>query len=829
MNRTTIDFGIDLGTTNSAIAMVAGTGTEIIKNNLDTDVTPSAVYINRAGNLWVGQTARSKIVDERAEDDVFLDFKRRIGTGYEYVFRSSGRRMRPEGLSAEVLKSLRGDVAQKKGEDISAAVITVPAAFELHQCEATQRAAQLAGFSLAPLVQEPVAAALAYGFQKMEAKAYWLVFDFGGGTFDAALIRSEDGSMTVVNHAGDNFLGGIDIDWAIVDEVLAPQVAKEFKVPGFARGSENFKYDMLRLKAAAESAKIELSRKEATFLEASLHSFSAETVNFETRITRQQISRAAEPIVQRAVAIARRVLASKGVNPSAVEKMIFVGGPTLAPYFRDLVAAELGIPFDATVDPLTVVARGAAIFAGGQRRSTGATRAPGKLGQFSLELIYKPVGADPEPLIGGRISAPFDASLDGYTIEIANQQSKWRGGRVPLRDRGTFQLTARADKGMRNIFHVELRDPTGAICPVSPAQFDYVIGVGVEEQPIINNLGVAMADNRVTVHFTKGQGLPARCTKTYRTSIEVRRGDSGSVVKIPIIEGNHELADRNVLIGSLEITSDKVSRDLPGGSEIEVALQMDASRILTVVAYVPLLDAEFPAKIELGGKARQPDPVVLRSEFQREMSRLQELVEALDDTTAPTLLSRLRSLASSPSVHSLAKNLDRTDADFDAFLQAERALIDFKIQIDSVASLAAWPLLIKEAQGWLNDLDALVRRHGLGAEKKRVLTLHEQVRAIIAENNGERLKKKIDEMSEVHSSILYRQAPFWTAHFETLAESRDQMSQRARADELIDRARACIETGQLEELKNIVYLLQDLLPKQVVERARRGYGSSLFV
>ncbi len=828
MNRTTIDYGIDLGTTNSAIALLAGTGTEIIKNNLNNDITPSAIYINRGGNLWVGQAARSKIVDERAEEDVALDFKRRIGTGYEYEFRASGRRMLPEALSAEVLKSLRGDVAQRKGEDISAAVITVPAAFELHQCEATQRAARLAGFTVAPLLQEPVAAALAYGFRKLDAKAYWLVFDFGGGTFDAALIRSNEGSMTVVNHAGDNFLGGIDLDWAIVHEVLAPRVAKEFAVAEFVRGSEKYKYDLLRLKAAAETAKIELSTKEVTFLETTLRSVGAQTVTFETEITRAEISRAVEPIIVKAVAIAKRVLAAKGVAPSAVEKVVFVGGPTLAPYFRDIVAAQLGIPFDSTVDPLTIVARGAAIFAGGQRLAP-VPRSSAPISQFSLDLIYKPIGADPEPLIGGRVTASSGASLQGYTIELSNQQSKWRGGRVPLNEKGAFQLTARADQEVKNTFVLELRDSTGAPCPVIPSQFDYTVGVGVEEQPIINNLGVAMADNRVTVHFTKGQGLPAKCTKTYRTSTAVQSGASGSVVKIPIVEGNHELADRNVLIGSLDIASDKVTRDLPGGSEIEVTLHMDASRILTVVAYVPLLDAEFPAKIALGGKLRQPDVAVLSHEFQREMNRLLALPAGLDETRDAPILQRLRALAASPAVATLGQDLARPGVGFDTLLQNERALIEFKLQIDALAPLATWPLLVQSAHGWLADLSALVRPHGTAEEKSRAQILREHVEAAIAEKKSDRLKKKIDEVSDLHSSILYRQPSFWSSHFAALVESRAQMSQPDQAAELIERGRACVEPAQIEELKNVIYLLQDLLPPQVVERARRGYDSSLLV
>jgi len=113
------------------------------------------------------------------------------------------------------------------GEQIEAAVITVPAAFELHQCDATRSAAQLAGFKESPLLQEPVTAALAYGFKVAEHKAYWLVYDFGGGTFDAAIVKTEEGTINVVNHGGDNFLGGSDIDWAVVEELLVPRVLEQ--------------------------------------------------------------------------------------------------------------------------------------------------------------------------------------------------------------------------------------------------------------------------------------------------------------------------------------------------------------------------------------------------------------------------------------------------------------------------------------------------------------------------------------------------------------------------------------------------------------------------
>ena len=856
MSRTTIDYGIDLGTTNSAIAVIAGTGTEVIKNNVDADITPSAVYINRSGNLWVGQNARSKLADERAEDDVFIEFKRRMGTGFEYAFRASGRQMKPEELSAEVLKSLRSDVMQKKGEHISAAVLTVPAAFELHQCDATKRAAEHAGFRHACLVQEPVAAALAYGYQKVDAKAYWLVFDFGGGTFDAALIRSEDGSMVVTNHGGDNFLGGSDIDWAIVETVLLPRVRQEFNLPEFKRGNANFKYDLIRLKAAAEIAKIELSRRESTYLEATLRRAGNETVTFETEISRNDIIHAAEPAVMKAVNIATRVLAEKGLSPSAVEKLIFVGGPTLAPYFRDMVKERMHIPCDLSMDPLTVVARGAAIFASTQKivttkevkpaapattsqpgkTATAPTSAPGAtipptpvgIPAYSIELIYKPVGSDPEPIVGGRTTAPAGASLAGCTIEFVNQHTKWRSGKITLKENGAFQFNARAERGIENVFLIEYRDPKGTLCPTEPKQFKYTMGVVVEEQPIINNLGVALADNKVGVHFTKGQGLPAKYTRTYRTSLGLRKGETGTVVRIPIVEGNRELADRNVLIGTVDITPDKIDRDLPAGSEVEVCLQMDTSRLLTVVAYVPLLDEEFPTKIELGGRVRQPDLGVLRQEWNRELARLTDIKASIEHSRDVESLDVLHALETSPLVKKLRERFAGDGSDFDALLQSDRDILEFKVTLDAIASRVAWPAAVKEAEVWLSDLDKLVAKQGTADEKKRARLLREQIESIIAGKNQERLKKKMEEISDVYSSILYRQDAFWVDYFETLSKSLPQMRDPSTAEKIIAEGRGHSATGNLPDLKNAVYQLQDLLPKKVVEQARRGYGSGLL-
>jgi len=495
MSRSTIDFGIDLGTTNSAVAVLNGVAPEIIKNNeKDADITPSAVYIGKKGNIRLGEAAKSRILDEGG--DVYTEFKRRMGTDYVYKFKSSGLERKPEDLSAEILKSLKGDVQQKTGEVLESAVITVPAAFELHQCDATRKAAQLAGFKDSPLLQEPVAAALAYGFQADGQKAYWLVYDFGGGTFDAAVIKAEEGSIHVVNHGGDNFLGGSDIDWAIVEELLVPRLLKEFSLEDFSREHSGldgkWRRPFVLLKRAAEIAKIELSINKTSSLDCRFEDLNGEPVEFECELTQSDIIRVAEPIIQRSVEITKKVLHEKNLPRESVERIILVGGPTKAPYFREMLKAQLGIHLDHSVDPLTVVAKGASVFAGTQKVSTGPKVAPA-IGEFHIDLKHKPVGLDSSPIVGGTVSGSSAQDLTGYTIELVNAKTQWRSGKIPLNADGVFMTNLHAEKGERHKYLIELCDPTGRKQKIKPDSLTYTIGAVVEEQPLTTSMGIALA------------------------------------------------------------------------------------------------------------------------------------------------------------------------------------------------------------------------------------------------------------------------------------------------------------------------------------------------
>jgi molecular chaperone DnaK len=233
-----IRVGIDLGTTNSeaATSLNVGNRVEIVKNLEGDDYTPSIFAIDRGGNYLIGKRAKAKTASLHKEDieNSKREIKRLMGLDEKQFFSRANKEFTPEEISAEILKSLRSDIlAKKNGVNIFSAVITVPANFETPQKEATLRAGKLAGFDYVELLQEPVAAAIAYGCDQDNADSNYLVFDFGGGTFDAAIISSRDKVLNIINHGGDNFLGGKDIDKALYDNVILPAIKKEFKVTTF--------------------------------------------------------------------------------------------------------------------------------------------------------------------------------------------------------------------------------------------------------------------------------------------------------------------------------------------------------------------------------------------------------------------------------------------------------------------------------------------------------------------------------------------------------------------------------------------------------------------
>lgn len=831
MERQTVDFGIDLGTTNSAIAVLEGTKTRVIRTNENKEYTPSAVSFSKKGVQRVGELAKTQKTsdDEMELSDIRLQFKLLMGHPEPLeAFKVNGKQMTPEELSAEVLKKLRADVQRRDGEEITAAAISVPAAFELPQCSATNRAATLAGFSFSPLVQEPVAAALSYGFQTTSDRVFWLVYDFGGGTFDAAILQVRDEQIQVVNHGGDNHLGGGRIDTAIADQLLVPAVAKEFSM-----SLDDRVWPLIRskLKYYAEDAKIRLSVEDTTDIEIPRLFMAKDgaSISFEYELKRSDVERLAEPLIERSINLCRSVLEEKRLSSSDIEKLILVGGPTLMPLFRDMLTEKLGIALEFHVDPLTVVARGAAVFAGTQiipEESKRHVSLPA--GCFKVELDYKPIGDEMEPTIGGRVIAPQGQSSQGYTLEFVESKTGWRSGKIDVGASGTFIATIYADKGRKNEFLIELMDANGNSCQTMPDRFSYTIGITISAQTLVNNIGIGLANGDVLWFLEKGTTLPAKKRDTrLHTTEALKSGDSGTMLRIPVVEGNNKRDDRNPLIGWLEVSGQNIRSDVPVGSPIEVTITVNESRIIQVIAYVPRLDAEFPQVLD--PKYPQVNKEVLANHAEKVKTRLKKIHEQAKlagSTQAEDLLQRIEN---EQLVHQIDMILTSTQQDEQEVLDAcQRRRIELDARLDEIEELINWPVLIAEAEVQITGGQDMVKQYGDSQDVADFSRLTEELRKAIASKNADSVQQKTRNLAQLVMQVLMKHPGWWVASLEHLeTEYIDNMRDKAEAERLFAQAHRAIDNQDFENLKVAVRQLWALLPDEISEQLR-GYRSTVI-
>ncbi|MDI6763302.1 MAG: Hsp70 family protein [Thermodesulfobacteriota bacterium] len=832
MARATIDFGIDLGTTNSSIAVWKGTGGyELIKNNDNVEYTPSVVWINKKNNLYVGLLAKQQL--ELDVENAFAAFKRQMGTDAKYHFIRSGRWIKPEELSAEVLKELKKYATRSLGEDVQAAVITVPAAFELPQCEATDRAAKLAGISTSILLQEPVAAGLAYGFQSESDKVFWLVYDFGGGTFDAAVIQVRDGLIQIVNHGGDNFLGGGDIDYAIADQILAPAIIKEFRISDFNRGNKSWRSAFAKLKWAAEAAKIRLSNIESVPINidnlfAGCPGFKDGPVEFNFDLERIAIEPLIEPLVEQSANICKKVLTEKRLAPADIEKVLLVGGPTLTPYLRDRLADPnmgLGISLEFHIDPLTVVAAGAAIFAGTQRIECIAPSATPN--QYTIELDYKPVGSSTEPDVGGKVLALKGENLSGFTIEFTNIEARpqWRSGKINLSSTGSFMTTLWAEKGHPNTFLIELFSSTGAKCKTVPDRINYTIGLVFTSPPLTHSIGVAKANNEVRRIFEKGTPLPAKKRITDLKTAYLAKAAQDPII-IPLVEGENRKGDRNIKIGNLIIKPEQIKRDVPPGSEVEITVDIDQSRLIRAKAYIPVLDEEFEDVQTLVKESS--DLKKLQEVIDQEKKRLAEVREKaqqIEDSKAQHSLQKIERENVENNLDSL---LIAASADRDAVNQCHKKLLDFKAAIDEVEDALELPSLLSEAKEAIKFANDIVEQYGNSKDKQNFKILEHETYKATQSHNIDFLQTKVSELRDTAFRLLREQPNFWVSWFQYLEKEKTVMRDHAQAELLLNQGRRAMENQDLQSLQAAVRQLYALLPVEQQRDGQKAFGSTVI-
>ncbi|MFM1917164.1 MAG: chaperone protein DnaK [Actinomycetota bacterium] len=347
--------GIDLGTTNSVVSVLEGGEPVVIANAEGSRTTPSVVAFAKNGEVLVGEVAKRQAVTN--VDRTIRSVKRHMGT--DWTVDIDGKKYTPQEISARTLMKLKRDAEAYLGENVTDAVITVPAYFSDAQRQATKEAGEIAGLNVLRIINEPTSAALAYGLDKGDKEQTILVFDLGGGTFDVSLLEIGDGVVEVKATSGDNNLGGDDWDNAIVDWMVT-----NFKNAHGVDLSKD-KMAMQRLREAAEKAKIELSSSMQTSINLPYITASAEgPLHLEETLSRAQFESMTADLLNRTKAPFQAVLKDAGISVDKIDQVVLVGGSTRMPAVAELVKAETGKEANKGVNPDEVVAIGAALQAG---------------------------------------------------------------------------------------------------------------------------------------------------------------------------------------------------------------------------------------------------------------------------------------------------------------------------------------------------------------------------------------------------------------------------------------------------------------------------------
>ncbi|MDY6788414.1 MAG: molecular chaperone DnaK [Candidatus Nanohaloarchaea archaeon] len=346
-------IGIDLGTTRSAVAAIKDGEPKILENKEGERVTPSIVAFDD-GERLVGKPAKNQMIVN--QDNTVKSIKRKMGEDYKVAL--DGDEYTPQEISAMVLQKLKQDAEEKLGGEVEKAVITVPAHFDDHQRQATKDAGEIAGLEVERILNEPTAAALAYGLDDDREKTI-LVYDFGGGTFDVTVLEIGDGIYEVQSTEGDNELGGDDFDQEIVDWVL-----EKFEEENGIDLSDK-KQALQRIRENAEEAKKELSsRKKAEINIPFIHQEDGETYNIDYELTRSKFENLVQKLIERTTKPTEKAIEDAGISKGDIDSVILVGGTTRVPAVREHVQAITGMKPDQSVSPDEAVAQGAAIQAG---------------------------------------------------------------------------------------------------------------------------------------------------------------------------------------------------------------------------------------------------------------------------------------------------------------------------------------------------------------------------------------------------------------------------------------------------------------------------------
>ncbi len=838
-----IVYGIDLGTTNSSVAKIKDGKPDICRSETLKYTTPSCVHVNRRQGIIVGDSAYRQLGEDLIksftttewEINTFAEFKRTMGSDKLYECPNLGRSLSSEDLSAELLKYLK---ALTKESVLKAAVITVPAKFTPGQKAATIKAAELAGFEYCELLQEPVAASLAYGMNSKAKDGYLIVFDLGGGTFDTALLKIEDGIMNVIDTEGDNFLGGKSLDYAVVDEIIIPYVNKNFSVSRVL--SDDNEKEKLRnaFKAKAEEAKIQLSLRSDVDILTDLGvdygvDDEGRSVELDITLNRDRYNNLARPYFQKAIDMTKDLLSRNNISSADLRSLIMVGGPSYTPLLKEMIQQQITTNIDFSIDPMTVVAYGAALHASTIDIPDGVVDVDRS--KINLELKYETSSVELREWLTVKLLVNKSDSIpeNGVYLVVKRNDGAWTTEQIKMgSDVELIELSL--VENSTNQFTVELYDQSSNRLHCEPNQFTILQGFkhGQKGATLPYQIAIEVHDDLFDRDglipikgLEKNKVTPAIGTENrYKIPVDLRPGNANDFIEIPIYAGDYYAEGTKALYSSLvtmvKISGDDVPALVKAKSDVNLTIKITRDEKMNFSAYFPSIDFSFDHVVEFVSDS-VPSADKLESNIREARSTLEHIYDKTDQNQSDRILKEL---------DDLHENLQKARANDDTRLQTLSGLRKLQREIDMIEKNMEIPRIeerLRHAYAELENLMKLIRDNSVEDRLNM-----DNINAAMSDHKGkldslvtdkDRTHKNLKMMRELQTEIemMDAQIRFSLAGREMCVEIMRDYSAKFDLLDWSDKAKArsLIQTGlskppdvDLSELLPIVAELNNLLP-----------------
>lgn len=825
MARNKIDYGIDLGTTNSAICRMEKGEPVVIKTDVLKDTMPSCISVNKKGSIKAGDSAYNTMKQDKRRatkswhkgaSNTYVEFKRTMATDTQYPCANLNKSFSSEELSAEVLKTLKSFVTD---ETFSSVVITVPAKFTVNQKTATMEAAKMAGFKHCELLQEPIAASMAYGVSSDEKNGTWMVFDFGGGTFDAALLKVEDGIMQVFDTEGDNYLGGKNLDYAIVDNIIIPYLQENYAIDGYLQDEE--KKEVLRdaMKTYAEDAKNQLSFKDHEDIISNLGDLGededGEEIELDLTLTQAQVFDVMRPYFQKAVDICKNLVQRNNLNGSQITKLILVGGPTHSPLIRQMLREQVTQNVDTSIDPMTAVATGAALYASTLDAEVSDDEI--KVGTVKLDVSYESTTVEMTEYVP--VCLTEGSAFNKVLVEFVRGDKAWASGKIEINSNGDV-VELNLLEGKANSFNISCYDGKGNSLPCFPNEITIIQGSVVGAAPLPYNIGIATWNEdkkrgvfRMAKGLEKNKPLPATgVINDLRTTNQLRPGLSSDVLIVPIhqvddfAEAEGKSASLYEHVADVVITGDDVDTLIPVDSLVDVTLKVDSSEQMNLEVHFLATDFTVEKVLDTSKKHTMEDA---NEEISKGFAEAESGMETLSE--------------SGIDVNDLQNELAAIRTDNENTTEKKEVLNHLRELLRKIEKLDAsteWQRLEKKLRKEFDKLEKAQNDFGNEKSAQLVNQLRTQTDNAIRTKNVQVGREVLEQINSLFFQLTmpYQCMDIIRYCNERFASMHWKDSSRAR--QLIDRGMEQINDNPTTEgLRKIVAELLKLMPKKDADDA----------